>query len=160
MAAAGTFQIRAQIPDRYAPRMRALLAEDARISALAEDVELPLVRLAADIKPGRSGIDAFFAFPGTDRLPAIGRVMEITVRLPAQPGLVALPAQALYENERIYTVSEGRLRAIAVERIGETLDASGAYQILIRSDGALVGQQVIITALPRAVDGLLVEPLG
>ncbi len=92
-------------------------------------------------------------------LPALGRVVDMLIRLPEEAGVVALPVAALYENDRIYAVDDkDRLQAIDVERVGELQTRDGEYRVLVRSPKLAEGRKVITTQLPKAVSGLLVQP--
>src|SRR5690606_24345095 len=94
---------------------------------LIDGRRLDLARLAHQVRPGRSGLDAFFRLSaaGGTPLPPLGRVVDMQVRLPEEPDVVALPIASLYENDRIYAVEDRRLRAITVERVGELHTADG-----------------------------------
>ena len=72
---------------------------------------------------------------------------------------MALPAQAIYENDRVYLVTNNRLQATTIERIGEFKAPSGADQVLVRGAKLATGADVMTTALPKAISGLLVDPI-
>ncbi|MEQ8486102.1 MAG: HlyD family efflux transporter periplasmic adaptor subunit [Pseudomonadales bacterium] len=162
MADAGALQVRTQVPDRYEARLHRYLTDGETVrAALADGQTLTLARVAHGIRPGQTGIDAFFRPDPTlpvSALPPLGRVMELRVSLPAEPDVVALPIASLYENDRVFAVEARRLRAIRVERVGEVQTAEGDYRVLVRSPELAGGRAVITTQLPRAMDGLLVEP--
>ena len=175
MADASSFEVRASIPNLYANRVRHALDNNQTISAdVTQGVQntntgpdnqqtLRLARVAHNVRPGQSGLDAWFSFPtaqiNAKRLPALGRVINLNARLPSEPGLVALPTQAIYENDRVYLVTDNRLQATTIERIGEFKAASGADQVLVRGDNLGIGADVMTTALPKAISGLLVDPI-
>jgi hypothetical protein len=118
-----------------------------------------LVRLSSRVRDGKSGLDAFFEIKvaAGERLPAIGRVIDLEIAMPAQQNVVALPVQSIYENNRIYEVVDERLKAIEVERIGELRTPTGDYRVLVRSPHLSDGVTIITTQLPKAISGLLVE---
>jgi HlyD family secretion protein len=161
LADAGAFEVRTQIPDRYEARLQRYLAERQTVRAVLPDGrELYLARVARSIRPGQSGVDAFFhPAPGIDAsaLPPLGRVLDLHIALPAEPDVVALPIGSLYDNDRIYTVEDNRLRAIHVERVGELQLPDGDHRVLVRAPELAGGRPVITTQLPRAASGLLVE---
>ncbi len=161
IADADAFEVRLQVPERYGQRLHANLQLSERVIATTpEGQELLLSRLSSQVKRGQSGLDAFFeieAHPGAPHT-ALGRLLELAVTLPEEHAVIALPVQALYENDRIYTVIDNRLEAITVERVGEVHNTNGDYRILVRSPAIHPGQRIIITQLPRAISGLLVEP--
>jgi multidrug efflux pump subunit AcrA (membrane-fusion protein) len=162
LADADGFEVRVQVPDQYERRFQRHLDGGGSIDAtLVDGRPLTLARLARRVRPGQSGLDAFFRF-ATDvhaaGLPPIGRIVDLRVRLPEELDVVALPIASLYENDRVYAVDGNRLRAIDVERVGELHTAEGEYRVLVRSPELTAGRSVITTQLPKAVSGLLVEP--
>ncbi|HEX7038031.1 MAG TPA: biotin/lipoyl-binding protein [Pseudomonadales bacterium] len=161
MADAAAFEVRVPVPPGYERRFQRHPGGTGEIQALlADGRRLDLARLAHQVRPGRSGLDAFFRLPATGSapLPPLGRVVDLQVRLPEEPDVVALPIASLYENDRVYAVEDRRLRAITVERVGELHTPDGEYRVLVRSPELAGGAQIIITQLPKAVSGLLVEP--
>lgn len=175
MADAESFEVRASIPNLYASRVRQAIDSKQAISAEVtrgiatrvangtSPLPLQLVRVAHNVRPGQGGLDAWFSFPAeqvkAQRLPALGRVINLNALLPSEPGLVALPAQAIYENDRVYVVANNRLRATTIERIGEFKTERGSNQVLVRGDNLGSGADVMTTALPKAISGLLVDPI-
>lgn len=158
LADADTFEIRTQIPDRYEARLQRYLAERQAVTGvLADGRVLELVRVAHNVRPGQTGIDAFFRPASGSGVPPLGRVVDLRVELPAEPDVVALPIASLYDNDRIYAVEDGRLKAIRVERVGELQLPDGDYRVLVRAPELAGGRSVITTQLPRAMSGLLVE---
>ena len=159
-------EIRAPISNAYVDRFRSAVSDDREISASAElngeTYTLRFTRLANNMKQGQSGLDAYFQVlpEAHNALPEVGRVLQLTITLPAEPAVVALPVQALYDNDRIYQVVEGRLSAITIERVGDYRTAQGEYRILVRSREIETDQRIITTQLPRAISGLLVEEVN
>ena len=93
-------------------------------------------------------------------MPEIGRVVDLEVTLPAEQQVVALPVQSIYENDRVYeVVGDDRLQGITVQRIGDHRAADGGYRVLVRGDGLRPGSRIITTQLPKASDGLRVQPI-
>ena len=181
MADASSLEVRAAIPDQYSERIRQALDAGKPISAEVvhgsstkseTPRQLVLSRIAHNVRPGQSGLDAWFRFhtssqvasrsganTNPESLPALGRVINLTTVLPSEPGLVALPGQAIYNNDRVYLVNNNRLQAATVQRIGEIRLAGGDVQVLVRGDNLNSDADVMTTALPKAITGLLVEPI-
>jgi multidrug efflux pump subunit AcrA (membrane-fusion protein) len=160
LAAADGFEVRVQVSARYARQFQQLIDAGTTVEAVIADGEaLRLSRLARHVRAGQTGVDAFFVFENTalNRSLALGRVIDLTIHLPAQENLVALPIQAIYENRRIYKVKENRLVGLEVDRVGEHESAESGYQILVRSADIQPGDEIVTTQLPRAITGLLVE---
>ena len=120
-----------------------------------------LARLASNVREGHSGIDSFFrvATPATTAL-TIGRVLKLSIELPAEADVVALPVQSIYENDRVYQVVDDRLQALTIERVGDHSTDAGEYRILVRGEGLHAGTRIITTQLPKAISGLRVQPIG
>ncbi|MEE4383015.1 MAG: HlyD family efflux transporter periplasmic adaptor subunit [Pseudomonadales bacterium] len=154
-------EVRAPVPADQAARIRRHLAAGGRLVAegrLGERrLELPLTRLAGNQRDGRTVIDAFFALP--DAAPEPGRVLELQLALPPEDDVVALPVTAVYENDRLYRVTEGRLEAVPAEIVGE-VEEGAAYRLLVRAPALRRGDRVVTTQLPRAMTGLRVAPVG
>jgi multidrug efflux pump subunit AcrA (membrane-fusion protein) len=163
MASAAHMELRAQIPDAYTDRLRRHLASGRAVHASAgelDGVPLTLARLAGNVRAGRSGIDAFFAADAAEALRnGLGRVVKVTVRLPAESDVVALPVQSLYENDRVYEVVDDRLKAITVDRVGDYSTEDGEYRVLVRSTALGAGRRIVTTQLPTAITGLKVQPI-
>lgn len=175
VAAADSYEVRVQVPTQDGERFQAWLRAGERVGAWLPgrysgwNGATELVRVAGRVRPGQSGLDAFFALqipaglqaaaaPGTPvDLPPLGRTVQIEIALPEQPDVVALPPSALYENDRIYAVEGGRLEAIDVERVGDARAPDGELQVLVRSPALAGGRLVVTTQLPRATPGLLVS---
>lgn len=173
IANADAFEVRVQIPERFGSGLHQNLAAGRTVTATTEaGAELTLSRLSSQVKRGQSGLDAFFELDAQQGKPdtALGRMLELSITLPAEEAVIALPVQSIYENDRIYAIRdvasggldgshrEYRLEAITVERVGEAQAADGQHRILVRSPEISAGQKIITTQLPRAISGLLVEP--
>ncbi len=158
MADSSTFEVRVQIPENYANHFTQA-GIDGHISATTDTgQQLLLTRLTAQISKGQTGMDAFFSLDQTGQTSVLlGRVFNLTVELPAQTDLIAVPVQSIYDNNRIYSVVESRLVGHTIERVGELEDLAHGYQILIRSDALKAGDAIVATQLPRAISGLLVD---
>ncbi|MCB1692930.1 MAG: efflux RND transporter periplasmic adaptor subunit [Pseudomonadales bacterium] len=154
-------ELRTSLPARVGDTLRRTESADGKVHALGEVdgkiIDFVLDRLSGDVKAGQGGLDAFFR-PVADVQLDLGRVVSLAISLPAQPDVVALPLESLYENDRIYRVEGNRLQGISVENVGDYLTDDGGYQVLVRSPEIHKGDRVITTQLPRAITGLLVEP--
>lgn len=157
-----SFEVRVQIPDAYATRMRDYLAAGIEITAHSSETMMQLTRVSGRVREGQSGLDAFFTLPlaSVRQLPSLGRVLDVSITLPAEADVIALPAHALYQRDRIYQVRDSRLQAITVNRIGEYQNEQGQHRVLVRSAQLAAGDSVMTTQLPRAITGLLVQPVN
>jgi hypothetical protein len=92
-------------------------------------------------------------------------VHRLELQLPAVDDAIAVPRSALYGNDHVYRVSEGRLERVRVERLGESRGESQGElrgddrgsRLLLRSDALRPGDRIATTQLPNAVDGLRVR---
>ena len=159
-------RVRAQIPSARLAAVEAALRAGRRLSARAHltgqrELTLHLSQLSADMKPGRGGRDGLFALPEPAGGLTVGSILPLQLQLPAVEASLALPREALYGNDRVYTIVDGRLKGHHVERLGETL-ADGSEtgvpsHLLVRSDSIAPGDLIVTTQLPNAVEGLKVR---
>lgn len=163
LADAQAFELRIPMPEAYVGRLQQVLNQQSAPTIQGETDQgqvFRLSRLAGVVSNGQSGVDAFFALqtePGA-ALPVSGQVLELEITLPAMTQVVALPPQAIYENRRVYRVIDNRLQPINIQRVGETRNAEGEYQVLVSAPLLSDGQRIITTQLPKAIQGLLVQP--
>jgi len=155
-------EIRAPIPSNVGFRLRDNLQREEIIVANAEidgrAFSFPLSRIAADIKPGQSGIDAFFEST-VDDIVDIGRTVQLTIALPVASDVIAMPVHALYQNQTLFKVIENRLEAVFYEEVGDYVNEQGDFNVLIRSKQVKRGDLLMVSQLPRAITGLLVDPI-
>jgi len=155
-------EVRARIPARYQAEIQAALnAHDqltARAEMAGEPVQLTLDRLAGEADP--SGIDGLFRVTrGSEHL-RMGNLLKLHLQRPPQPNLVAIPFQAIYGNDRIYLLKDGRMQGLDVEAVGQSYPEGGSAALLIRNPEITLGDQIIRTHLPNAVSGLRVKVVG
>lgn len=155
-------EFRAPLPADSGFILRDRMNEGQPVSAVAEvnghKIDCVLERMSGGVKVGQSGIDAFFMPTGSVNLD-IGRVVSLTVTMPPQPDVVALPVQSIYQGNRVYKVEDDRLVGIDVQQVGEYIDSGQHYRILVRSADISKGDRLITTQLPDAIPGLLVDPI-
>jgi multidrug efflux pump subunit AcrA (membrane-fusion protein) len=160
----GALEVRARIPARYLPVVRDALEADVHLAARGDidgrEIRLELTRLAGEAPATGAGVEGLFrVVEGGEHAP-LGRFLTVTLALPAQEGVVALPFEALYGVERVYRVEEGRMRALSVERRGEWIDPDGRERVLVHGPAIRDGDRLVTTRLPNALDGLRVEPVS
>ncbi len=119
------------------------------------EIKLTLARIAG--KADARGIEAIFTVTNPRPELRLGTLLALSVARPAHDNSVALPYSALYGNNTLYTVEDSRLKAIAVERVGETLDEQGNRRVLVRSSALESGMPIVTTHLPNAMTGLKVD---
>lgn len=145
-----------------------------------------LLQLAGDVGSSTGGVEALFALAAApvaaaDPTPSAaatapaqavaagdpgaliellqpGRFLLVDLQLPAVPGVLALPHEAIYGTDQIYVVdADSRMQGLRVERIGETRLADGTVKVLVQAPPALDARRIVTTQLPNASDGLLVR---
>jgi len=156
-------EIRAPLPSRELPAIRAAMDAGqvltARLSSptgtTSGSEPLTLVRLGGSVKAG--SVDAVFRLPASDHAYSVGQALKLELQLPAVADTLALPPEALYDDERIYRVVDQQLQAVTVQRLGITRDAEARERIILRAPELPPEAQILTTQLPHAVDGLRVS---
>ena len=154
--------VRAQLPNRHLAVIREARAagESLRVEGELDGrpVRARLLRLAGQVDDATGGVEALFALDDGSDLLQQGRFVRLDLRLPQRHGLIALPHEAIYGGDRIYTIDgDSRMRPVRVERVGETRTQDGQPRVLVRAADLPAGALVITTQLPNAIDGLLVR---
>jgi multidrug efflux pump subunit AcrA (membrane-fusion protein) len=154
-----SLEIRAHLPTHYIDSVQAAMADGESLYAhllnRSDDSSFALLRLAGEAEA--TGIDAYFAIDGSGAQFRPGELLALSLRLPAETNVFAIPYQAIYGNSRIYKIVDDRLQAVEVKSIGQTREADGTVLVLIRSEQIEAGELIASTHLPNAVSGLKVE---
>lgn len=154
-------EVRAQIPSSYMHVIRGHLQRGQTLSARAwvDDVavETRLDRLTGKVKAGSGGVDGLFRVVEGGAWIELGRTVELALSLPPEPEAVAVPLEAVYGTDRIYRLESERMVGVKVERLGEIRTADGDTRVLVRSAELEPGDQIVVTQLPNAIDGLKVR---
>ena len=152
-------EIRAHLPINYVKSVQLALAEGQKLDASVSNRRylgrFPLIRLAGEAEA--TGIDVYFAIDASAEQLRPGELLPLSLMLPAESGVFAVPYQAVYGNSRVYRVVENRLQALDVASIGQSSVEDGRALVLIRSSDIEPGDQIAITHLPNAVSGLKVQ---
>lgn len=153
-------EVRAQIPTRQLPRIRTSLSQQVPISAHSSvdgrSIESTLDRLTGEISLGAGGVDGLFRVTRDGDWLQLGRTVELIVQLPTEEQVVLVPLEAVYGNQRLYKLVDDRLQGLNVEILGETRGEQRT-RVLLRSQELFDGDQIIVTQLPNAIDGLRVR---
>lgn len=110
-------------------------------------------RVGAEIAAEKGGVEIYARLDDPNSPTPIRPGAFVEIHLPDRvyQKVSRLPPTALYGNERIFVIEDGRLKARDVELVGAAED-----QILVRGELGK-GEKVIITRLSEAKDGLRVE---
>jgi HlyD family secretion protein len=154
-------EVRARIPAPFQEEIGVALAAGTQLEASADldDTRIPLRldRLAGEAQP--SGVDGLFAVEDGFDLLRLGQMLSLRLVRPPRSDAVALPFQAVYGGGRIYKLVDGRMRGIQVESLGGIDDGNGGERLLVRSPELGTGDEVVVTHMPNAIDGLRVEAI-
>ncbi|MCP4698283.1 MAG: HlyD family efflux transporter periplasmic adaptor subunit [Gammaproteobacteria bacterium] len=156
-----TLEIRAQIPNRHQYTVIEALAAGQALRARVlreQPVFLLLDRLSGQVNQGSGGIDGLFRINEGRDLLHLGQFVSLSLQLPALPGVISLPFEAVYGEDRVYKLHGERMAAVKIERIGELQTPAGKTRILARIPDLQAGEQIISTRLPNAMHGLKVDP--
>ena len=157
--------VRAQLPNRHLPGLRAALARGEPPEVAGEIDGVPIKArlrgLAGEAASGSGGIDGLFSvLEGAEQV-SEGRFVRLNMQLAEQDDLLALPQEAVYGTDRIYRVDdEQRMRAETIERVGQWTDDTGITRVLVRAPDLPSDARVVLTQLPNALEGLLVNVVG
>ena len=161
-----SIEIRAQIPLKYLPTFKLALQQQKPITgnftSLGQSISITLSRLSGAIEKGKGGIDGLFsiavnpqtqqAFPIT-----VGRSLSISLELPAVNKSIIVPTQAIYGQDRIYTVKNSLLESHQIKRVGTQTALDGSLRFLIDSANIREGEDILITQVPNAISGMEVQ---
>ena len=155
-----TLEVRAIIPGPYQRELQNALSDENSLLAHADYGNTPVVlqldRLSGAAEP--RGIDALFKLvQGADGV-RIGSSLSLNLLRPPQDNAVALPYTALYGRDKVYRLIDGRMQGTRINHLGDYIDDAGNSSLLITGELLKAGDQVIITHLPNAINGLRVEP--
>jgi len=153
-------EIRAQIPSRYQDIVLSSLAKKQTLQAGAKVydtmLQLDLNRVSGQINKANGGIDGLFAVTKGEKVLRLGQFLNLSLTLPSQAEVIALPFEAVYGTNRIYKLVDERMESLIINSVGEQVTPDGKSQILIQSDDLKAEDKIIITQLPNAMDGLKV----
>jgi len=159
-----TTEVRTQIPSVYAAALRDGLARgipmEVTVNSQGSLIPAKLLRITGQTRQNSGGVDAFIGFENATAVAndlRLGSTVRVLIELPPVENVFMVPAEAVYGQNRIYTVQQSRMKSVLVERAGERVDADGNNQVLLRSPDVTDGTAVILTKLSNAADGLLIE---
>ncbi|AJQ92324.1 efflux RND transporter periplasmic adaptor subunit [Gynuella sunshinyii] len=138
-------------------QLRGLSNADQQIYAFTELAGQPHNLQLSDLDSLASGgaVVAKFRFI-TPVTITLGEHQAMTVVLPPQNNVFAIPASSLYENKLVYKVEQQQLVDIAVNVTGQTLIDGNTWYIF-DSREIKAGDQILVTRLPNASRGLKVS---
>lgn len=154
-----SLEVRARLPAPYQQELLAVLDAGRALRATAHigdrQLVLRLDRVSGEADPG--GIDGLFRVERGRDLLRLGSMLTLQLERAAQTAAVAVPYTALYGNDRMYKLVDGRLQGIPVKALGDYAGSGDRAMLLVKSPQLRTGDRLVITHLPNAVDGLRVE---
>lgn len=151
-------ELRAQVPNAYREELATALRQGDHPRALAASgsQRFEMQRFAGESDP--AGTEAIFRLTNEAGALRPGAMVPVVLQRPEVDNAVVVPYSALYGNNGVYVVSEDlRMHRLTVEHRGEVLHSNGERWALISSPKLTNGQQLIVTHLPNAIEGLKVE---
>ena len=152
-------EIRAHLPSNYIAAVQSALASGEILYASLQNrgsaERFQLLRLAGEAEA--TGIDAYFAADHEGNRFRPGELHALSLQLPVEQDVFAVPYQAIYGNSRVYKIVDNRLQAVEVRAVGQSRDSDGSVLVLVRSEQIIPGELIATTHLPNAVSGLKVK---
>jgi len=156
-----SLELRAKLPVTILSNVQLAIKNNVTLNAYYqqgdERVTLPLSRLAGEATT--SGLDAFFTLPNTLNQVRPGDLMEVDLQGEQLSKMVAIPYRALYGQNKVYLIQEGRLQAQTVQVLGEVFREGKLWVLVDINVGSEVaeGAKLCVTHLPNAMTGLKVS---
>ena len=146
-------RLRIALPQRYAAAadfsLRAVLRRDNKNLTLTFDGIEPRVN------DGKGSIDVFFSLPGGDWV--VGATHEARLELPPLDNLIAVPVDAIYNDDRIYRIgADGRAHAEFCSRAGLGLDGEQTAALLF-CPALNAAVRIVANQLPQLANRAKVE---
>jgi len=156
-----SLEIRAQIPTRYAFGVRDSLIGGMLVPVVVKmssgDFSGNIVRVSGQTREGSGGVDGYVGFQKAPLGLSLGSTVRVKVELPPQSDVIAVPAEAIYGNDQLFKLTDGRMQMIEVDRVGERGLDDGRTLVLVRSEQLNDEDQIVVTKLSNAANGLLVK---
>lgn len=116
--------------------------------------KLTLERLAGEAQT--SGVDAYFSLPESLFFKRPGELLEVHFKGQAAQNVAVVPYSAVYGNDRVYLIENGRLKSQEIELKGDVMRDGKLMALISHPQDLPAGKKVLITHLPNAIDGLRV----
>ena len=154
-------QVRAAIPTDYLRRIKEHIHKNEKVTATVEayghTVVLDLMNLTSSLSNTGASVDALFQVKESSSWLMLGQILSLSLMFPEVQAVASVPPQALYEQNRVYAIEQGRLVPIDVQLVGETR-TNGQHELLLRSNKLQEGMLLLGSHLSHAKEGLKVNP--
>ena len=153
--------VRALVPERYLMLIAQAMEAGLSLGFQAEmdEVQLQgrLLTLGGELPVGKGGVDALFKLDNAPPGLVKGTVLKLRLLLPEQDDAVAAPYESIYGADKVYLIDdENRLHSLRVETVGQAR-VGNETRVLVRSRELTNGSRLLVTQLPNAIEGLLVD---
>lgn len=159
-----SLELRAKLPVMMQPKIQQALDSNITLQAFYTQrngsvdlgqqlIPMNLNRLAGE--SATSGIDAFFTLPAELNHARPGDLMEVSLQGVSIDRVVAIPYSALYGQDQVYIIQDGRLLSQQVKVVGDVLRDNKLWALILPEFAA--NTKINITHLPNAVSGLKVS---
>lgn len=156
------YRVRATLPNSDVPAVNQALDSGQTIHAKVKwqqyVVSVTLRAISANVESGESSKDALFVLKQEKAHVALGQTVMVYLPLLPIADTAEIPLTALYGNNRVYIVVDGKLKSVAVQRVGDVFHIDGDHDILVSSKQLKTGDLVLVSDLPSAINGLAVSP--
>ena len=151
------YELRIAVPQPVADRIQTALKANQPIEGQTLNGDLIQVERIAGLVNARTGaVDLYARISQPAQQPVLGAITNVRIMLPALPEIAAVPTDALYGGNTIYRIRDNQLEALEVTTYGQR-EAERGTEILLTSPALQSGDQILISRLPAAITGLLVE---
>ncbi|MCK4840514.1 MAG: biotin/lipoyl-binding protein [Methylococcales bacterium] len=150
-------EIRAKIPSSFQNEIQKALFIQQTLSASADYAGTPL-QLTLNRLSGMAdsrGVDALFSIDSGNEWVRPGSSISLSLQRPNKENVIVLPYSALYDNNRIYRIVNHRLELVLVQTVGNYIE-NNTEKLLVFSEQLQQGDEILITHLPNAINGLKV----
>jgi multidrug efflux pump subunit AcrA (membrane-fusion protein) len=170
-------EIRTKIPFQFKQRIENALSQGHKLSAFAAhpsnnqaEQQFKLLRLSG--QASASGVDVFFQIKTNTKHFRPGSFQQLRLILPSSEPLFSVPYSALYGKDKIYKITNDkgeitRMQSVRVTPVGEyTMENDNSKLtksqslLLFTSKKIINGDQIVITHLPNAINGLKVKTVN
>jgi len=156
-------ELRALIPEQYLARILSQQVADSPLiarSASPDNTRFVFSRLAGQVNLNSGGREAIFRLDAASSVLAPGSFVSISLNLPPEERVIAVPFSAVYALNKLYVLVDGRMQSVPITLVGETTTAEGEPRLLVRSTALQDGDAIITTQLPNAMTGLAVASVS
>lgn len=151
-------EVRAKIPSSFQNEIQKALYAKQKLLATADYAGVPLqlsLNRLSGIADAR-GVDALFTITSGNQWVRLGSSISLSLQRPHKENVIALPYSALYDNNRIYRIIDHHLQGVSVQLAGNYIENNNE-KLLISSPLLKQGDEILLTHLPNAINGLRVE---